>query len=106
MSKSIGTAEEIEAQLEVKTRQMEDHQRNGNYVDAESCRLTVEQLKKDFEARKLYQLEQKHKQECSDLARTHEQELEHFNKFWDKKMEDHKNDGDKAVADLKLRHDE
>ena len=32
-------------------------------------------MKKDFEARKLYELEQKHKQECSDLERNHEQEL-------------------------------
>jgi hypothetical protein len=50
---------------------MEEHQRNGNYVDAETCRVTVEQLKKDFESRKLYELDQKHKQESGDLARTH-----------------------------------
>lgn len=70
---------------------MEDHQRNGNYVEAETCRVNVEQLKKDYESRKLYELQQKHKQQNTDLARTHDQQLDHFNKFWDKKMEEHQN---------------
>lgn len=60
-SKISASAEEIEAQLELKINEMENYQKNGNYVDAETCRITVEQLKKDFEARKLYELEQKHK---------------------------------------------
>lgn len=47
-NKSYNTAEEIEAQLEIKTREMEDHQRNGNYIEAETCRIHTEQLKKDF----------------------------------------------------------
>lgn len=47
-SKISASAEEIEAQLELKINEMENYQKNGNYVDAETCRITVEQLKKDF----------------------------------------------------------
>ena len=83
---------------------MEESQRNGNYVEAENCRATVEQLKKDFEARKLYELNMKHKQENNDLARTHEQEMEHFNKFWDKKMEEFHADGQRLERDMAERH--
>jgi len=62
-SKISHTAEEIEAMLETKTREMVDFQQNSNYVEAEKARVAIEQLKKDFEARKLYELEQKHKSE-------------------------------------------
>ena len=45
------TAEEIEALLDTKTREMNEHQKNAKYVEAEECRLNVEQLKKDYVAR-------------------------------------------------------
>ena len=87
------TAEEIEALIDSKTRQMNDYQTNAKYVEAEECRLHVEQLKKDHVARLQYELEERHRQEDSQLARTHQQELDNFNKFWDKKMEDYHADG-------------
>lgn len=54
---------------------MEDCQRTGNYVEAENCRVSVEQLKKDFETRKLYELNMKHKHENTELSNTHQQEM-------------------------------
>ena len=83
---------------------MEEAQKNGNYVEAENCRTTVEQLKKDFETRKLYELNVKHKQENNDLASTHQDEMDHFNKFWDKKMEEFHGDGQRLERDMAERH--
>lgn len=50
---------------------MQEHQKNGNYVEAETQRLNSEQLKKDLEARRIYEMEQKHGQETNDLKRAH-----------------------------------
>ena len=80
------------------------HQEKGNYVDAETCRLNVEQLKKDFEIQRLYELEQNQKREREDLARTHQQELDNFNKFWDKKLEDFYADGQRMEGEMSQRH--
>lgn len=99
-SKNNMSAEEIEANLERKVREMEDSQHNGNYVEAQNCRVMVEQLKKDFQARKLYELNAKHKHENSDLSHTHNEEMEHFNKFWDKKMEEFYGDGQRLERDM------
>ena len=38
------------------------HKTNGNYADAEACRLKIEQLHKDHEARSLYEMNLRHKQ--------------------------------------------
>jgi hypothetical protein len=40
---------------------MEEFQQCSNYIEAEKCRLAIEQLKKDYESRKLYELEYKHR---------------------------------------------
>lgn len=40
------------------------------------------------------------------MARTHEQELEHFNKFWDKKMEEHHAEGQRLEKEMSDRHQE
>ena len=42
------TSEEIEAQLERKSSEMAESQKKGDYVSAENCRLSIEQLKKDY----------------------------------------------------------
>lgn len=61
------TADEIETILESTLAQMNDHQKKGNYIDAENCRLLSEQLKKDLENRRLHEMEQRQKKENSDL---------------------------------------
>ncbi len=48
------SADEIETLLNQTLSQMQEHQRNGNYVEAENYRLTSEQLRKDLEARRVY----------------------------------------------------
>lgn len=40
--------------MESKIREMEEHQKSARYVEAEDCRLAVEQLKKDYEIRMQY----------------------------------------------------
>lgn len=67
--------------------QMIENQKNGQYVEAENLRITSEQLKKDLEARRVYEMEQRHNQENNDLVRSHEEELKTFNDFWDKKVQ-------------------
>ena len=58
---------------------MYEHQKNGNYVDAENLRVASDQLKKDLEARRVYEMELRHNQERGDLDRAHQDELRTFN---------------------------
>lgn len=48
------SADEIETALNHTLSQMHEHQKNGNYVEAETQRLTSEQLRRDLEARRVY----------------------------------------------------
>lgn len=63
-----------------------------------------EQLKKDLEARRVYEMEQRHHQEKSDLARAHQDELKTFNDFWDKKIQEYNQEGEKLTRDLQAKH--
>ena len=65
------TAEEIDAELERTTLEMEEKQLNGEYIHAEHCRLRAEQLKRDYEVRRLYELKEKQRREKKELADTH-----------------------------------
>lgn len=65
------SADEIETALNQTLAQMHEHQKNGNYVEAETQRLASEQLRRDLEARRVYEMEQRHAQEDSDLDRAH-----------------------------------
>lgn len=65
------SADEIETALNQTLSLMHEHQKNGNYVEAENHRLASEQLKRDLEARRIYEMEQRHAQENSDLNRAH-----------------------------------
>jgi hypothetical protein len=47
-SKVTQSPEVIEGKLESKNREMEEFQLSSNYVDAEKCRIAIEQLKKDY----------------------------------------------------------
>lgn len=63
-----------------------------------------EQLKKDLEARRIYEMEQRHSQENTDLARAHQDELKTFNDFWDKKIYEYNQEGEKLTRDLQAKH--
>lgn len=41
------TVDQIEKELDQEEKLMFVHQKNGNYADAEICRLKIEQLHKD-----------------------------------------------------------
>lgn len=47
-------AEEIEAMIDTKTREMQEHQNNAKYVEAEQCRVNIEKLKTNYVARLQY----------------------------------------------------
>ena len=48
------TAQEIDIALQKKAQEMTEHTRNSNYMEAENCRVSVDQLKKDYDARLFY----------------------------------------------------
>ena len=56
------SSDEIETHLNQTLAQMMEHQKNGNYVEAENLRVTSEQLKKDLETRRVYEMETRHAQ--------------------------------------------
>jgi hypothetical protein len=42
---------------------MFEHQKNGRYAEAEELRVNSEQLRRDLEARRVYEMEQQHAHE-------------------------------------------
>ena len=74
---------------------MTEDKKNGNYAEAESCRLAIEELKKDYEVRKKLDLDQKQKIEREDVEKNHEEEVRVFNEGWEKKMNDYEINGSK-----------
>ena len=72
------------------------HEKNGNYVDAEHNRLKLEQLKKDLEARTLYEMDLRQKRELNDLAKSHDHELATFHDFWNNRTDEVLKEGEKA----------
>ena len=85
--KNTRSSEELEAMLNQTLAQMMENQKGGQYVEAENLRVMSEQLKRDLEARRVYEMEQRHNQENNDLIRSHQEELKTFNDFWDKKIQ-------------------
>jgi Spy/CpxP family protein refolding chaperone len=80
------------------------HEKNGNYVDAEKSRLKIEQLRKDLEARTLFEMDHRHKREVHDLRKANDDELAAFNDYWNKKAADISSEGSKADHEMTLRH--
>ena len=66
------SADEIQTHLERTLSTMLECQKNGLYVEAENHRVLSEQLKKDLQARRIYQMQEKHNQQHNDLKRAHE----------------------------------
>lgn len=80
------------------------HQKNGNYMDAEKSRLKIEELQRNLEARTLFEMDRRHRQERDDLTSANNAELAAFNDYWNKKAADIANEGAKAENDMNLRH--
>lgn len=51
---------ELELLLERTAVQLEEHIHKGNYVEAENCRVNIEQLKRDREAARVRDLTRRH----------------------------------------------
>jgi len=49
-------------------------------------------------------MEQRHNQEEDDLNKAHEDELHNFNSFWEKKLDEYNQEGDKMIHDMQARH--
>lgn len=73
------TVDQIASDLDQEEKLMLIHEKNGNYADAEKNRLKIEQLKKNLEARTLYEMEQRHRSETADLEKTNAGELAAYN---------------------------
>ena len=61
------TALEIDIALQKKAQEMTEHTRNSNYMEAENCRVSVDQLKRDYDARLFYELHQKQIKEKEEI---------------------------------------
>lgn len=48
------TAEEIQTKLDAKTNELFDCDKCGNYVKADELKVSIEQLKKELNEKKLY----------------------------------------------------
>lgn len=55
------TVDKISAEIDQEEKLMFIHEKNGNYADAEKNRIKIEQLRKDLEARTIYEMEQRHR---------------------------------------------
>ena len=49
-------------------------------------------------------MELRHNQEKSDLDRAHQDELKTFNDFWDKKIGQYNQEGEKLTRDMQAKH--
>jgi hypothetical protein len=49
-------------------------------------------------------MEQRHSQENNDLDRAHDDELRNFNAFWDKKISEFNQEGERMVRDMEAKH--
>lgn len=83
---------------------MFEHQKNGRYAEAEELRVNSEQLRRDLEARRVYEMEQQHAHERAQLARARDDELKNSSNFWEKKMADYSSEGERQVKDMEERH--
>ena len=72
-------------------------QEKGDYVEAEECRKRSEDLKKQYEKRRLYEMDMRHNEENEGLKRNYEQELQELNKQWQQSLNQHESDGDRLL---------
>ena len=79
------SAEEIDAEIERQLQEMSERRRNGEYIEAEGCRTKIEQLKKDFEQKRLLELKRKQKKETKKLENEQQEEIEAFNNDYAKR---------------------
>ena len=100
----IQTADFIENVMKSILEQQLTHEKNGNYKEAETCRLQFEENRKNLEKRRLYEMETRHKKENADIEKAHNEELSHFNKFWDQKMDEYNAEGDRLCNELTTKH--
>ena len=90
------TVDKIEAEIDQQSKLMFVHEKNGCYDDAQKCRLKIQQLKKDHEARSVYEMEQRHKREMNDLLKSNASEMASFNDLFDKRTDQIIQEGVKA----------
>lgn len=63
---------------------MGERQRNGDYIEAEGCRAKIEQLKKDYELKRLSELKRKQRKETRKLESEQKEEMEQFDNSYAK----------------------
>ena len=80
------------------------HQKNTNYAEAEKSRLKIEQLKKDLEARTIYEMEHRHQREMNDLNKANNEELAEFNNLMNKRGAEITQEGEKSEQELLAKH--
>jgi uncharacterized protein (DUF111 family) len=77
---------EIDLLLERTLALLEENLRKEDYVEAENCKLAVQQMKKDREAARIRDLERKHEEERQDLALLREAETKALYQDWENRL--------------------
>lgn len=100
------SAEEIDAEIERQTKEMGERQRNGDYIEAEGCRAKIEQLKKDYELKRLSELKRKQRRETKKLENEQKEEAEGFENSYAKSAQEIKNEYGKLEEEMFQKHEE
>lgn len=81
-------------------------QRNGDYIEAQACRTKIQQLKKDYELRRLSELKRKQKKEAKKLDNEYKQEMSEFDESYAKREDEIRGEFSKLMGEMQQKHEE
>lgn len=83
---------------------MEESAEQNKFLEAETARQKIEELKESLNCNKQGELNEKHQTEQQDIDQAHQEECQQFKQFWTEKMEEFKKEGEELMAELQSRH--
>lgn len=92
--------EDREEYINILTDFMEESAAQFHFLEAESARLKVEELKALINHSKTNELKDKHVNEKDDIDKAHQEELQQFDTFWDEKLREFEHESEKMCEEL------
>ena len=83
---------------------MEQSAEQCRFLEAETARQKIEELKKDVNSNDKTDLKERHFQEMDDIEKANSEEVNQFDKFWDEKMNDFREQSEKMEEEMLARH--
>ena len=80
------------------------HEKNGDYVKAEECRLKFEKNKNDRERKTIHDMQVEHKKQQDQLTSSYNDEVTKFNEYWDNKLAEFDKNSENMVKELSAKH--